>query len=566
MYTAETVRAVLRRIVDTQWVLATRVHRSTRGEPLDFERWPFLEALYRDNTRDIAIMTGTQSGKTEFLILRKFALCAHGAAVFYVLPKDELKNVFVTNRVDRPLRLPAYRQLFMAAAGADNKGLKALGRGTCRYVGSGSLSAFKEYPADAVIVDELDECDSVFLEYANDRLGASDLKHTVLSGNPTVAGAGIARWVCDESDWKEWFVPCDSCELWQHITWYDHVVRERRDGRGALLTVERRDEAWDGDPERDLLPICSRCGSPVNRLGRGEWRARFPGRPVSGWQLGKLPTPTNRLSDLYRRYERLRRSLTGLQAFTNSDLGLPFEHGEAMLTAELLDRCVEPEYELPSGQTEYGPCTMGVDVGAFLDVRVSDYPPGRRRLVFAGKLSSDDELFALIARYRVTTMVVDALPEVKRVRDWVNRLWHAVSVWRCEFAGAEGTYLRDTHVDEEERLLRVDRTALLDDAFSDIVNRVAWLPSAWRDLAFGEYEEEMTGPKRLLLTNPQSGKQRWVWSKCKDHQRLADSYDCLASQLRRSFDPMRGLPAPLPREELFDPFAGLKPATRVTHR
>ncbi len=51
------------RIAERRAELAVKHHVNTRGEPMDFETYPYLEALYGDPSEQIILQTGAQSGE-----------------------------------------------------------------------------------------------------------------------------------------------------------------------------------------------------------------------------------------------------------------------------------------------------------------------------------------------------------------------------------------------------------------------------------------------------------------------------------------------------------------------
>ena len=69
---------------------------------------------------------------------------------------------------------------------ASNLALKHIGpNGAIRYVGSNVRDDFREFPADALVIDEHDECDHENLKYGLDRMEASQWGFEYYMGNPT---------------------------------------------------------------------------------------------------------------------------------------------------------------------------------------------------------------------------------------------------------------------------------------------------------------------------------------------------------------------------------------------
>jgi hypothetical protein len=81
-----------------------------------------------------------------------------------------------------------------------------------------------------------------------------------------------------------------------------------------------------------------------------------------------------------------------------------------------------------------------------------------------------------------------------------------------------------------DRIINADRTECLDRAFSSIKSQKNILPINYTSILMGEYAKEMCGPIRQVVQDTR-GNTRYEWTKCVDHQRHADSYDLLASNL-----------------------------------
>lgn len=168
---------------------------------------------------------------------------------------------------------------------------------------------------------------------------------------------------------------------------------------------------------------------------------------------------------------------------------------------------------------------MGVDIGAAFDVRISFVEAkGKRRAVYIGKVKGVDELEDLITRYNVEKCVVDAMPEITLVQDLQETA--DCDVWLCSYRG-EGKDRHRTY-DTKYRKILTDRTEALDRSFAQLKRRGTILPENHATFLDGSYVDEMCGPVREIVTNDK-GEQRYEWTKCKDHQRHADTYDLLAS-------------------------------------
>ena len=482
-----------------------------------------------------------------------WADAALGLSVFYVLPTQDSRNIFVPNRINRLIRrVPFYADLIRSSVGsADSVLLKHIGEGVVRFGSSQSIQEFKEFPADCLYVDEYDQCDPAGVSYAFDRCKGSPFKFTHYLGNPTFPGAEFRHnidWHYHNSDQKQLHYRCEHCDLVQYMTWWDHIVEPVKED-GVVVDYIPRDTTWvDEAGAPDMSPICSRCGGslPRDRTLVGWLPTGNPNHPVSGYHLSRLAPLSDSIAELWGRFRPGIANVTALKTFVQSDLGEAFEGGVGnKLTEEIMARCMET-YELPDPVYITGPCTMGVDVGNNLDVRISDYvleegEDGkrivRRRLVYAGKVRHLSDLYLLVDQYRVSVAVIDAMPEARLSKDF--QLKAHCKVWRAAYHPVEGSNPRAIRWDvnqgqhklKDEKLVWCDRTEVMDTIYGCYLQRLVIEPTSFTGIMDGKYVAEHMAPTRLM--DDETGRAYWV--KCTDHQFHANIYDWLASQ-----DPMGG--------------------------
>ena len=538
--------------LDRRLALALRCHKNTRGEPMCFDDRPYLLPIYGDRSRERVFKKSVQCGISELLVIDALESAARGLACLYVLPTQEKRQKFVANRVSRAIiASPFYSRLVRSGSGKSNTlGLKHFGRGVISFVGSCAVNEFVEFPADLVIVDEHDLCSQKNMPLVRDRLAASPHKLSVHAGTPTVPASGIAE-LFDASDAKEWHVRCEACGERQPLDFFINVVRQTGDDEYELIDEEWAERGHVPDtpsakaegeraasPDRvknhglegraiepdDVRVMCRACGRPVDRLAEGEWVARHPGRGVAGYHISQLFVPTCSIASLWLDWRAALTNDWERQRFHNSLLGEPYVAEGAGLSLADLAACGRG-YDLPR---RAGRCTMGVDVGEWMHVRISDHPePGVRRAVFIGRVKTCGELDALMERYDVRCCVIDAQPEARLVREW-QKTHRAGRIWRCLYTDDD---VREPRKDHADGVVRIARTPSLDDATEDILTGRNWLPRNTATLDDGDYAKQMLAPVRTLAEDAR-GNPRYVWTKpAADHHRHADSYDKIASRL-----------------------------------
>lgn len=480
-------------------------HRNTRGEKLRFGSRTYLKELYKEahRAKEIRIMKSVQMGITEFLVASAFYFAGEeGWSVFYVLPSQPLRNKFVANRVDKVVRFSEkYERLIKNAVGrSDSVGLKHVGKGTMIFVGSNTITEFKETPADILVIDELDQCDPDNIPFAKDRLQASPHKFQWIVGNPTVGSFGIAKAYYEESDQREWMVRCPHCGELQPLDWFKNVVVNI--GSAEEPEYELRDKEWSRELERDIKVLCRKCGKPLNRLAPGEWVPLNPKSKIRGYHVNHLASPTVTVREMWEDFQEAQFNETKLQVFYNSGLGLPYTAAGMKLTDSVLNR-LKGEYLPWQGAEEKHECVLGCDPGRLLHTVITALVDGEEKVVWWGALRKFEELDDLMKRFKVKMAVIEAEPEVRKAQEFADK-WKG-RAFRSHYPPA-GT-IREMQVDLKERLVKIDRTASLDALVSDIFSKRIRLPANADTWDRGEFYRMMTSSTRVF----NEAKGRYIW-------------------------------------------------------
>lgn len=528
----------LMEIRDARLRFAIDHHLNTRGERMDFSHYPHIRALYNTLAKEIVLMGSVQSFKSEWCIIDHFAMAYCGLSIFYVLPKFEMRTTYVQNRINRCVETVKEYKKIVASGFFDSVAIKNFGKGVIKYVGSNVMSDFTEFPADAIYVEEVDQCDAANVEFALDRIRASAYQFKRYLGNPSIKSEGIHKYFL-RSTQQEWYVPCLDCGAYHEADWFETVVEEVVDDNGNIVDYILRDKDWAIGCRRDIYMICPDCGGQLERASQqGKWVAGNPDASMEGYHISQLCSPINAVSGMWERFRRAINDPGLLKQFFNSDLGLPYNAAGNKVTETVLDRCVSEESEEfalrpncahTSSDSDPGPCSMGVDVGKNFDIRISKMGPRSRRImVYAGKVPATNlhELYDLIAQYNVEKAVMDSQPELMLALDFQNEA--LCDVWLARY-GAEGGDRRRAH-NIDDRTLTIDRTEALDRSYSGLRTRKSQLPTNYRDMLGGEWSDEMCVPVRKIEQDTK-GNSKYEWTKGKDHARHADTYDMLAFEL-----------------------------------
>lgn len=207
--TESTAEQILKKDYPIQYY-ALKYHRTHKFKPLEFDQHKYLKQIYFDNSDYIVVIKSTQNGISEWALSRSIGEAMTGRSVFYVFPTDKLVYRFVRNRFDKTMDATPFYQAQIKTGkvkNTDSMSLKHLGAGAIAFVGSNSSSAFAEFPADTVLIDELDYCDQENIKMAWERLSQAEHKHEIKIGNPTIEGYGVDKEFADTCKY-EWFLTC----------------------------------------------------------------------------------------------------------------------------------------------------------------------------------------------------------------------------------------------------------------------------------------------------------------------------------------------------------------------
>lgn len=514
--------------------------------PFRLENHLYLRGIYECGAQRMVIMKAGQVGVSEYAVSRAFFTCdVLGGNVFYVMPTDDDVSDFSQMRFTTALEASAYLRGLVSEAGDDKKrqqidrvSMKRVGDNFIVFRGGrvdkeGKARQLKAVPADLVIRDERDEMDKRVREISNKRLGHSLLKQELDISTPSWVGSGIdVDW--QECDQREWFVACPHCGLRQELL-IEGVVVEW-DGLA-------RPVAWHGMDKGRAFVACLKCGKELDRLGRGEWVARFPGREVAGFRPTKLFSAQTELIEVVN---NLRTTDEGRRKEAwNQDLGRPYRMTGTSINAEVLDKCRREYAHGPAGETLV---FMGVDVGAVFHVVIrgdANGERGERRQLWAGIVDSTAAVVNLARLYRVSRMVIDGLPETRESRKIQGALDRGI-VWLAYY-NLDSKYREDAQWNPAEGVVNADRTRSLDLTFSRFVEGMNTLPAGIRGVA--DYYDHLQAPGRQMVESGGRVVARYV-EDGPDHFAHAENYCTLASLAPPAVTVAKARPRVVSRDDL----------------
>lgn len=406
---------------------------------------------------------------------------------------------------------------------------KVLNESVIKFVGAKERKKLFSFVGDTLIVDELDFCDQDNLEYAPDRMLASDDPRTRMLGNPTFPDRGIAA-KYDESDQKHWNITCEQCGELQPIDFFVNVVRVKGENIYELI-----DEDWTESSHSDINCFCRKCNKPINRLGDGQWIAENPESEISGYHISRLFADAredeNVIADLWTRLREGMSNPERMQNLYNSHLGLPFSAGDVRIDEGVLGACALDEWHerssLDANEKKMSQGVVaGIDVGSVLNVKISLIISGVRKSLFIGK-TTWDSLPQLLKDYRVDLAVIDQKPEYAKVAEMQNRI---PNLYACDFFSGER--FTEPQVDHAQATVKCDRTTMLDKAFALYKQKRVALFQEYAHVDGGDFVKQMKAPVRTLVKTPSGIRYVWKEGNKADHYRFADVYEMIAQEIR----------------------------------
>lgn len=508
--------------------LAVNFHKTHKNNAISFLNLPYLIDIYKDTNTKKVLMKSTQSGITEWLIIETIRKAYYQKRnIFYVMPTDKLKNQFVNTRFNQSIQHTEFYQGIFQDSEYDNMSVKQIGEASIFFAVSNSRNNFTSFPADDLIIDELDECNLENIEMATERLAFSEDPQEIRVANPTYPGLGI-DYEFEKSDQKNWLIKCDSCSTEFTPDFFKNIVRQEKDDEFFIMD---KSFEWEGD--KDINLICNNCNKPVYRYKPGIWQATKKSS-ISGRQLNQLFSSRRHIKDIVTKFNDSLNNDIKMQRFYNGILGLPFLGRGASVTDDIIKNCVR-EYKMPNSCTE--PCILGLDVGKKLTCVIfritNNTGQYKLQLVYAGELYfvvdhkkiDISELADLMRRYNVVSGIVDAAPEMRLSKLIAQNFSR---IWRCN-------YLHDNYrdqVDHQNKIYKTDRTASMDGVKEQLALQNIYFPKSIYGIE--GFIDQLKAPIRIFEKNPDRVDQgKWVWREGykADHYFHAVNYANIAKKI-----------------------------------
>jgi len=301
-----------------------------------------MDAISDPQVDSIVMMSSAQVGKTEMLLNTVgFHVEQDPAPIMVVMPTERDAETWSKDRFSPMARdTPCLRGRISNPRSRDgnNKILhKKFPGGHLTIVGANAPSGLASRPIRILLCDEVDrypfsagaEGDPVNL--AKKRTVTFWNRKIVLVSTPTIRGASRIETAYEESDKRQFFVPCPDCGESQTLIW--HQVRWDREATGAHRPETARYE-------------CVHCAAPWSDAVRwaairnGAWRAQAPFDGIAGFHLNEIYSSWVRLEAMVRTFLSAKdHGDEAMKTFVNTSLGETWaEVGEAPDWQRLYER------------------------------------------------------------------------------------------------------------------------------------------------------------------------------------------------------------------------------------
>lgn len=360
--------------------MAANKIKNEKGDPIDFVDHLFLYDIYRDPAQYLTVMKGAQVGMSTAEIIRNhFAAKNTKMDIIYTLPTDADVSVFVGGKVNRII---ANNPCMIAdVADKDSIEQKKVGKSMIYFRGTWTKKAAIMVTADRLSHDEKDSSKLDVIADYQARLQHSKFKQTHTFSHPSLPETGVhADWL--QSDQKHWFMKCPHCNFWQYLSW-------------------NMEDPTKMSVDFDMgCYVCKKCHGVLDDEVRrtGQWVAKYPGRPWSGYWVPLLIAPYVSPKELIAKFKH---KDTTPEFFYTKILGLPYADGSSKLLRQHFMQNLTGQAYAP---LEDERVVMGIDTGLKLDYVLGN----AQGLFFHGEAGEYAPLDAFMTRFKKMIAVIDA--------------------------------------------------------------------------------------------------------------------------------------------------------------
>lgn len=468
-----------------QWVTERGIVNE-KGEAFDFHDRPWLIDILCDFNPRLVVVACAQVGKSiTFIVKVLFAVKHLMFNIIYTFPTDDDVKEFVSSKVNKLIQANYHEFEGMPT---DNIERKELNGRFIFFKGTVSKTAAISTTADLRVHDETSRSDQNAIETMGSRTKASQYKGKWQFSNP-----GTERDSLDQewqiSDQKEWVITCPKCKDEHYLIFPDSINLQGK------------------------YYQCRACKAPISDDVRrkGKWVAQQPGSKISGYHISHL------MCCWITAEEIIEDSQGDPAYFNNFVLGKSYSPGDLSVSkTTILDLWTPKDLTTRN-------IFLGVDVGNIKHYVVrSD-----KGLLKVGRFTKDSELDDIIAYWKPTSGVIDAMPNTTLSRYIVETYPFMQMSYFMENSNNPQTIVWWGEGDKKG-IVYSFRDRILDQFLTAMIE-AKWLIGVQADEIFRLYIKHFETLRREKVVN-NKGIERYIWASTtgEDHFVFADLYSYLA--------------------------------------
>jgi hypothetical protein len=418
------------------------------GQPLSFKGGhEYLEAIYQDQSPDITIEKAAQMGVSVWAILDSLHGMRFGRypfGVMYLFPSRTFVTEFSKTKLQNIIDENDFREWFTETDAAN---VKRIGSSSLFLRGMASRTGLKAVSVNKLVMDEVQEVENMLLiDLAMERL--SHIENPVIHrlSVPSLPEYGISAFF-EKTDQRYWLLRCPGCGE------YTGLEDSFPD---CLLEVGDR-----------VIRACGKCRGELD-ISQGEWVPKHPDiTDRRGYHISQLFSKYVSPASLLQAF----RGGKNLTTFYNDKLGLPYvEVANRLSVEEILSLCGDHGISSEESELTYA----GVDQGSKqLHVTIAKKGSSKVKIIYIDIVTEFEEIDALIKRFNIARLVLDAMPEVRKARELAQRFPGKI------YLNYYNDHQRGSYRwNEQNFTVMVNRTESLDASGLEILNGNVVLPLA----------------------------------------------------------------------------------------
>jgi len=303
-----------------------------------------MDALNDPSVKQVVVMSSAQVGKTEFILNAiGFFIDRDPAPILCIQPTLGMGQAFSKERLAPMLRDTPCLQGKVKDPKTRDSGNTTLQKtypgGTISIAGANSAAGLASRAIRVLLADEIDRwppsagTEGDPLRLAAKRTTTFWNSKIVTVSTPTIKGNSRIEVEYEQSDQREYYVPCKDCGQNQTLKWSN--VR------------------WDKDDPSSAHYVCDGCGSIWNDSDRykaiknGYWDANKPSKGIAGFHLSGIYSPWITLEDAVKDFLEAKKLPETLKVWVNTFLGESWEDaGENLKHVDLRSNSFEDSDEI----------------------------------------------------------------------------------------------------------------------------------------------------------------------------------------------------------------------------